>query len=165
MLFENFYFFFNMSSIWHRSAILKIGEISMSIGISNSYALAEKFLRILQGPIFFSFSMLYSPLGNLSFLRCANTKSLTLDYNSILLMSADCFYLLLLSCNYLLTYSWNEYIVLAKYSTFALLISIFPKYLISKIPLGCMPYTIWNGDNLALLLGESLYENSTCGSS
>ena len=42
-----------------------MGEIPMSIGNSNSYAFAENFLKILQGPIFFNFSLLYSLLGNI----------------------------------------------------------------------------------------------------
>jgi len=41
--------------------------------------------------------------------------------------------------------------------------SFFSKYFNSETRLGCIPYTIWNGFFLVLLLGESLYANSAYG--
>ena len=136
----------------------------ISTSNSNSQALAKNFLRILQGLIFFSFNLLYSPLGNLSFLKCGNTRSPTSNYTSFLFKFVDCLYLMLLPCNYCLTFSCNDYIDVAKSSASSLLIFAFPKSLSSQMPLGCMPYTIQNGLNPMLMLGESLYENSACGS-
>lgn len=64
---------------------------------SNSYVLAKNFLKILQGWIFSSFNLLYSPLGNLSFLKCVNTISPTSNRTSFLFKSVDYLYLSLLS--------------------------------------------------------------------
>jgi len=108
--------FVSFSSYLYKSKTLKIGEIPMSGGNSISYAFAENFLSILHGPIFFSFNLLYSPLGNLSFLRCANTKSPTSKFTSLLFKSALLLYFLLLSCSCCLTFSWISCISEAKLS-------------------------------------------------
>ena len=138
--------------------------MSMSNGNSVSYALVENFLKILQGPIFFSFNLLYFPLGNLSFLRCASTRYPTSNCTSFFFKSTSYLYLTLLSYNSLLTYSSNDCIATTKSSSSLLLIYMFPKFLSSQIPVGCMPYIILNGLNRVLLLGESLNASSTCGS-
>lgn len=113
----------------YKFGTFKIGELSMSTGSSSSYALAENFLKILQGLIFLSFNLLYSPLGNLSFLICANTRSPNWNYTSLLLISTNYLYLLLLSCSYPFTCSCNDCISMVKSSAFALLFSTFSKSL------------------------------------
>ena len=108
-----------------------------------------------------TFSLLYSPLENLSFLKCANNKFTISNSTSLLFKSTFCLYFWLLSCSCFWTYSCNACIVVEKSSALAFLVSTFPKFLNSQIPLGCMPYTIWNGLKPMLLLGESLYANSS----
>jgi hypothetical protein len=61
----------------YKSDMLKIGDIPMFPGNSRSNAFSPNFLRIRHGPIFFNLSLLYVPRGNLSFLKCARTKSPT----------------------------------------------------------------------------------------
>lgn len=98
-------------------------------------------------------------MGNLFFLKCANTKSPTSNCTSLLFKYALCLYFWLLSYSYFLTYSCNYCIAIAKSLASTLLISTFPKFVNSQIPLGCIPNTIWNGLNPRILLGESLCEN------
>jgi hypothetical protein len=61
----------------YKSKILNIGEIPTPSGNSISYAFSPNFFRTFHGPIFFILRLLYVPLGNLSFLKCARTKSPT----------------------------------------------------------------------------------------
>ena len=49
----------------YKSSTLKIGDIPIPDGNSSSYALFENFLRILQGPIFLYFNLLYSLLSHI----------------------------------------------------------------------------------------------------
>jgi hypothetical protein len=69
----------SFSSIFVRVQILDVEyrEISIPSGNSISYACVPNFLMILHGPIFFIFTLLCVPLGNLSFLKCARIKSPT----------------------------------------------------------------------------------------
>jgi hypothetical protein len=61
----------------YKSEMLNIGEILIPSGNSISYAFAPNLFKTLHGPIFFIFNLLYVPLGNLSFLKCARTRSPT----------------------------------------------------------------------------------------
>jgi hypothetical protein len=62
----------------YKSEMLNIGDIPMPSGSSRSYAFALNFFRIRHGLQSSSYlSLLYVPLGNLSFLRCARTMSPT----------------------------------------------------------------------------------------
>ena len=76
-----------------------------SLGNSISYALEETFLKILHGRIFFLLSLLYVPLGNLSFLKCTITKSPSSRLTSLRFKFALALYFRLLSCYFCFTSS------------------------------------------------------------
>ena len=114
------------SSYLYKSATLKMGDIPTSGGNSISYALVEKFLSILHGPIFLNFSLLYYFFGNLSFLKCAKTRSPTSKWTSFLLKYALLLYLMLLPCSCCFTCSCMAWIFEENSSPSALLSSALP---------------------------------------
>ena len=124
--------------------------------IQSHTRLPPNFLMTLHGPIFFIFNLLYVPLGNISFLGCARIKSPTSNSSSHLCWSALRLYSWIEFCNHSLIMLWSSFIPSANSSTLALLNYVFSESFNSKTPLGCIPYTIWNGLYLVLLLSESL---------
>lgn len=70
----------------------------------------------MKGPILFILCLIYSPLGNVSFLNCANIMSPTSKFTSLLLKSTLCLYLWLLSCSFCFIYSCKSLIVAEKSS-------------------------------------------------
>ena len=108
---------------------LQIGGIPMFCGISISYEFEEKFLKSLQGLIFISFNLLYSPLGYLSFHRNSIIKYPTSKFTSLFFKFSFCLYFLLLSYSFYLNFSCNSYMARTNSSPSTLIISKFPKFL------------------------------------
>src|SRR4051812_26735905 len=77
----------------------------MVSGRSTTYALSLIFLRILYDPYFFGFSLLYVPIGNLSFLKNTITMSPSLNNCSLQCLSAAFLYLALVCSNFCLTFT------------------------------------------------------------
>lgn len=115
------------------------------------------------GPTFFIYSLEYLPLGSLSFLRKSQTLSPTLKWTSLLLLPAFSLYFKLDFCTISLTFYCNFVISSSNSWHWALILKLEGSSIRSNGPLGCRPYTVWNGVLPIDLFKESLKENFSWG--